>query len=100
MSDEGSGLKGFPVTWEELHRHAKALSWRNQRLMQIKNDDLGAYIGDLPWIMRRELLSIAFIIVFDPRRLRAVLPTLRLAPAAMRKRLYLQRQIRRVSGRR
>ena len=28
MSDEGSGLKGFPVTWEELHRHAKALSWR------------------------------------------------------------------------
>ena len=20
--------KHFPVTWEELHRHAKALSWR------------------------------------------------------------------------
>ena len=21
-------MRGFPVTWEELHRHAKALSWR------------------------------------------------------------------------
>jgi GT2 family glycosyltransferase len=79
---------------------AKALSWRNQRLMQIKNEDFGGYLRDLPWIMRRELLSMAFIMVFDPRRLAAVAATLRLAPSAMRKRGYLQRQIRRMPGRR
>ena len=30
MSESGAPAphKGFPVTWEELHRHAKALSWR------------------------------------------------------------------------
>jgi xanthine phosphoribosyltransferase len=28
MAEAGSSSKHFPVSWEELHRHAKALAWR------------------------------------------------------------------------
>jgi xanthine phosphoribosyltransferase len=29
---EGESIKYFPVSWEELHRHAKALAWRMSEL--------------------------------------------------------------------
>jgi GT2 family glycosyltransferase len=72
----------------------KQLSWRNQRLMQVKNEEIGAYLADLPWIIRRELLSLAFILLADPLRLRVVPSLLRALPSAMRKRQSLQRRIR------
>ncbi|HVY12430.1 MAG TPA: xanthine phosphoribosyltransferase [Alphaproteobacteria bacterium] len=28
MNEENPSLKPFPVSWEELHRHSKALAWR------------------------------------------------------------------------
>ncbi|MEQ9813907.1 MAG: xanthine phosphoribosyltransferase [Azospirillaceae bacterium] len=34
MVEGGSFNKNFPVSWEELHRHAKALSWR---LAEMRN---------------------------------------------------------------
>jgi GT2 family glycosyltransferase/glycosyltransferase involved in cell wall biosynthesis len=75
---------------------AKRLSWRNQRLMQVKNEDLAAYLRDLPWILRRELLSLAFISLADPGRLRVVPSLLQELPSAMRKRRSLQARIRRL----
>ena len=39
----------------------RRLSWRNQRLMQIKNEDPLDYLRDLPWIWAREVLSLLFI---------------------------------------
>jgi GT2 family glycosyltransferase len=81
-----------------IRHEAKALSWRNQRLMQIKNEQLLEYLRDAPWIIRRELLSLAFMAVFDRRRLLAVLALLRAAPGAMRKRRYLQARLRRATN--
>ena len=74
----------------------RRLSWRNQRLMQIKNEDVRGYLRDLPWIARRELLSLLFILWNDPRDLAAILDLARLAPAAMRKRRALWARIRRL----
>ncbi len=74
---------------------AKALSWRNQRLMQIKNEEPCSYLRDLPWIARRETLSLAFILLFDPLRLRAVVALLREAPTALRKRRALWARVNR-----
>ena len=49
----------------------RRLSWRNQRLMQIKNEETLDYLRDLPWIWRREVLSLLFILANDPRDLAA-----------------------------
>jgi GT2 family glycosyltransferase len=72
-----------------IPRWIKVLSWRNQRLMQVKNDSLADYLRNLPWIVRREVLSLGFILVADPTRLRAVPSLLQLLPSALRKRRHL-----------
>ncbi len=53
----------------DIPRWIKALSWRNQRLMQLKNDTASEFLRDLPWIARREIASLAFMLATDPSRL-------------------------------
>jgi len=73
----------------------RELSWRNQRLMQLKNERLDRVLRDLPWILRRELLSLAYITLADPRRLSAVADLGRAAPHALAKRKVLWERIER-----
>jgi GT2 family glycosyltransferase len=75
-----------------IPRWIKRMSWRNQRLMQLKNETATGYLRDLPWIVRREFLSVAFIVAMDWRRLAAVTDLLRLAPRARKKRQARVRQ--------
>jgi hypothetical protein len=72
----------------------RRLSWRNQRLMQIKNEGPLDYLRDLPWIWRREALSLLFMLANDPRDLSAVADLVLLAPTAWRKRRLLRARIR------
>ncbi len=72
----------------------RRLSWRNQRLMQIKNEEPCDYLRDLPWIWRREVLSLVFILANDPRDLAAVPDLVRMAPMAWRKRRLLRARLR------
>jgi GT2 family glycosyltransferase len=90
----GTNLWAILRSSSRLPRWIKALSWRNQRLMQVKNESLPEYVRDLPWILRRELLSLAFIVVADPLRLSAIPLTLKALPGAARKRRYLRRRAR------
>jgi xanthine phosphoribosyltransferase len=36
MLEQNPNLKPFPISWDELHRHAKALAWRLHDLEQTK----------------------------------------------------------------
>ena len=90
----GAGWWGAARSTMHVPPWIRALSWRNQRLMQVKNEPLGAFVRDLPWIVGRELASLAFLIAADPRRLTVLPSLLRLLPAAMRKRRALQRRLR------
>jgi hypothetical protein len=74
-------------------------SWRNQRLMQVKNETWSEVVRDLPWIARREVLSMGLLLAGGPGRLRVVLDLARHLPWAMRKRRALQRAMRRASSR-
>jgi hypothetical protein len=68
----------------------RRVSWRNQRLTQLKNETLGDVLRDLPWILWHELLALGYLVVFDPRNISAVGELARLAPAALRKRRQVQ----------
>lgn len=74
-------------------------SWRNQRLMQLKNETWRGFLRDLPWIARREALSWGLVLLGGPGRLRVVLDLARHVPWAARKRRALQRAVRRASPR-
>ena len=75
-----------------IPRWIKALSWQNQRLMQIKNERPADVLHDLPWLARRELLSALFIAVADPLRLGSLRGLLRGLPAAARKHRFTVRR--------
>lgn len=90
-----AGMLAIARSNRTIPRWIKAISWRNQRLMQVKNERVGSYLRDLPWILRRELLSLGFMLVADPRRLVAIPRTARALPTAMRKRRYLNRRLAR-----
>jgi GT2 family glycosyltransferase len=86
--------------WRSIVRRNRAtsawirtVSWRNQRLMQVKNDTLGAFVRDLPWIARREILATLYILVADPGRVTALASLVRLLPGAVRKRRHLKRRV-------
>jgi GT2 family glycosyltransferase len=72
---------------------ARSLSWRNQRLMQVKNEDPRDLVRDLPWIAARELLTLAYLVALDPRALLAIRDLVRALPSAMRKRRFLGRLV-------
>jgi hypothetical protein len=54
--------------------------------MQVKNEDPRELVRDLPWVLGRELASLAFIAAFDRGRLGAVRAFASQASAAWRKR--------------
>jgi GT2 family glycosyltransferase len=72
-------------------RRARLLGWRNQRLMQVKNDPLRDFVRDAPWIVSRELVTLGAIVFTDPIRLTALPSLIRALPGAMRKRAALGR---------
>lgn len=66
-------------------------SWRNHRLMMVKNELPADLLRDLPWTAARELASLAYMLLFDRTRLGAVAEAARLAPAMLGKRRALRR---------
>jgi hypothetical protein len=62
--------------------------------MLVKNEEASALLRDLPWIAAREALSLVYMLFLDPRRFSAVLPLMRLAPSAVRKRRALRARLR------
>ena len=85
VGDASSLLDVARSNWQ-IDPWIKAISWRNQRLMQIKNESSASLLADLPWLWVREALSLAFILVSDVGRLIAVPQLVRKAPDALRKR--------------
>ncbi|CAN5635992.1 hypothetical protein BH23CHL7_BH23CHL7_00300 [soil metagenome] len=65
------------------------MSWRNQRLMQTKNERLIDFARDLHSITTREALALGFMITTDLGRLSALPGLLRLLPGALRKRRHM-----------
>jgi GT2 family glycosyltransferase len=74
-------------------RWIRAASWRNQHLMQLKNDSVRAFVRDMPWIVVREALTLGRLLFSDVGP-EAVRDMLRALPNAMRKRRALWRRIR------
>ena len=77
----------------------KRLSWRNHRLMQLKNEDASEVMRDLPYIVWHEIRALMYLAIFNPRNLSAIADLARKSGAARRKRRYIQgRRVRRGIG--
>lgn len=64
----------------------RRLEWRNIRFTIIKNDYTINILKDLPYILKREIMMLVYLIIFEPRVL-AEIPTFwRVLPKILRKR--------------
>jgi GT2 family glycosyltransferase len=70
----------------KIGQFAKFLSFRNQRLMQIKNELPGLFLKHLPWFIFKEFGAWGYIILFEPYTLKAVKELIKMTPKAFAKR--------------
>jgi GT2 family glycosyltransferase len=98
----GAGESAATTAWEVIqHRRGiptwvKRLSWRNQRLMQIKNEDASLVRRDLLRVIWHEIAAFAYLVGSNPTNVAAVVELVRMLPAALRKRRRVK-QLRRIS---
>lgn len=65
---------------------AKKISWRNRRLMQIKNEFLSLFLKHLPWWILKEIFGLVYIFLFERQTLKAVPQFFKMLPEAQNKR--------------
>jgi len=70
----------------QLPLQKRRLEWRNIRFTIIKNDYTINILKDLPYILKREIMMLGYIIIFEPKVLGEVPNFLRLLPKILRKR--------------
>ena len=67
-----------------------ARAWRNRYLMALKNDSLGYFLLDLPWILGSEIPRLAYMAAVAPGALRGPLDLVRAWPIMLPKRRVVQ----------
>lgn len=99
-SGDSASTKALDIIRErrKISTFSKVLSWRNQRLMQIKNEQLGLFIRHLPYILPKEIAAWLYIFLFEPATARSLPSALRALPKAWRKRYSVQKR-RKVTAR-
>ena len=69
-------------------------SFRNHRLMQVKNECWGTLLPDLPFIVVREFGSLAWLLLREPKNAGVLIDLLRSLPKTFRKRRVIMRRRR------
>jgi len=70
---------------------AKTISFKNQRLMQIKNETTGLYLKHLPQIFWKDIRAWAYIILIEPKILKIIPKMIAQIPKAMKQRKIVQK---------
>ncbi len=65
---------------------AKSMAFKNQRLMQIKNEQLGLLIRHLPWFLPKEIAAWGYVLFLERRTWPAIKALFKRMPLAFKKR--------------
>jgi len=85
---ESAATGYFAIIKERLKigKFAKYLAFKNQRLMQIKNEQASILLRHLPWFLPKEIGSWIYVILFERYTQKAIKDLFRQAPRAWQKR--------------
>ncbi len=83
MLEQRGGLSPFQKTY----------SFRNQRLMQVKNELWGNFWHDVIWIAGREIGSLVYVTFREPYIWKSVVEFFKLLPATLAKRRVLMARV-------
>ncbi len=82
----------------KLNKLQKYYSYKNQRLMQIKNEFIGGFFKDFFDIIWKEILVFLYMVLREPFLFKAWLEMISQIPAALKKRRYIMSH-RKISSR-
>jgi GT2 family glycosyltransferase len=75
----------------KLSRFTKVLSYKNQRLMQVKNEIFSIFIKDFFHILWKEILIFGYMLILEPYLLKSVFEFFKKLPSALRKRKWIMK---------
>lgn len=96
----GSGDSAVRTPWgivkerKKISQFSKELSFKNQRLMQIKNELTWLFLKHLPWIIPKEIAAWLYVLLFEKYTWPAVKGLLQQAPQAWQKRKIIMNRKR------
>lgn len=70
----------------KINQSAKYFSFKNQRLMQMKNERFGMLLKHLFWFLPKEVASWIYVVLFERYTLKAIRDLFKQAPGAWQKR--------------
>lgn len=73
---------------------AKEISWRNRRLMQVKNEFLVIFLKHLPWWLLKEILGVGYLLLFERSTLKAIPDFFKMLPTVRQKRKIIMKNIK------
>lgn len=87
-SGESTTLSYVGIIKERLkiNKFSKYLAFKNQRLMQIKNEQIWLLIKHLPWFLPKEITSWIYVLIFEKYTWKAIKDLFKQMPNAFRKR--------------
>ena len=85
---DSAAINYFGIIRERLKisKFAKYLAFKNQRLMQIKNEQSWLLLKHLPWFLPKEIASWFYVLLFEKYTWRAIKDLFRQMPQAWQKR--------------
>lgn len=87
------GWRSFIKERRAIPARKRMLDLRNQRLSFLKNDFFVTLCLHSPWILKREVLLFAYVLLFERTSLRAYADIVRMAPRMLRKRRALMARV-------
>lgn len=76
----------------KLNRFQKHYGYKNQRLMQIKNETLKGFLRDMPWIIGKEVAHFLYMIFREPFLFKSLFATVGQIPKMLKKRKEIMRR--------
>lgn len=67
-------------------------SFRNQRLMQVKNEYLSVFLRHLPWILPKEIAAWIYALIFERYVWKAMMEIFWMLPLALKKRRLIMKR--------
>lgn len=81
----------------KISKFSKYLAFKNQRLMQLKNEQLGLLIRHLPWFLPKEIFSWIYVLFLEKYTWLAIKDLFKQMPKAWRKRKIIMAKKRMTS---
>ena len=88
----GGNFKNFLAIRKTISLRKRQLEWKNIRWTIIKNDYIINILRDLPYILKREILMLGYLIFFEPKVLLEIPAFLGLLPKMLKKRKEIMRK--------